>query len=177
MPIKLNSYTLKDNTIDTMRNMIHDTKIDKLERQFDFCAQHNNILSDMNRCIGDQCSVISRKVCVEGKFTGTYHTHPSPFSEKPSSGDLLNIQSEGMGCVGSAKTNRIRCFIYKDGEKGYEYYKGAHEDLRKVDEMEKEIVGDAIKKPELWPKIAKQIDALKEKDRVIHKYFKTVRIS
>jgi len=42
--------------------------------------------------------------------------------------------------------------------------------------MEIEITQDMLEKPELWPKISAQMDNLKEKDKVIDKYFKTVEI-
>lgn len=182
MSTKLDPYILPDSIINTMREMIRETKTDELERQFDLCAQSNNILLETNRCTGNTCSVRSRKVCDVGQFIGTYHTHPFPFSEKPSSGDLLNIQHEGVGCIGSAKTDRIRCYKYKGypfkgREKDYEYYKKAYEDLEKVDKIERSIATpDTIKKPELWPKIARQLDYLKEKDMTIKKYFRTIRV-
>lgn len=178
MPTKLNSYILHDNTIDTMKEMISETKQDKLERQFDFC--HNpktNILIPENRCIGNVCSVTSRKTCIgTEKFIGTYHTHPEPFSEKPSSGDLFNIQGEGMGCVGSAFTNRIRCYIFKAKEKDYEYIKEVNKDLEKIDdielEIERKIIDKTGKTKESWQMIARKEDSLKEKDKVINKYFR-----
>lgn len=177
MPAKLNSYILKDRTINSMKEMIQKTRDDKLERQFDLClCKKTGTLFHMNECVGDICSVMSRKICVGGEFKGSYHTHPKPFSEKPSTGDLLNILNEGMGCVGSAETNKIKCLIFNERNREYKYLSEAYNDIKEVDDIENDIVGDAAKKPELWPKIAKQVDSLKEKDEVIRKYFRTLEV-
>lgn len=173
---KLNSFTLKDRTIKRMKNMIDQTKKDKKEREFDFCnCTKNNILFHMNECIGNECEVASRRICVEGEFVGTYHTHPQPFSEKPSTGDLFNIMHEGMGCIGSAKTNMAKCYIF-DRSKGYDYIKEAYEQVQKAGIVEIDIVGESSKKQELWPEIARKLENLKEKNDVINKYFRIIKI-
>lgn len=179
MPKNLNSYILKDRTIKSMKEFIDKTKIDKLERQFDLClCTKDNTLFHMNECTGNQCSVISRKICVGGEFKGSYHTHPVPFSEKPSTGDLLNILYDGMGCIGSAKSDKIKCLMLKDKYKeDYDNRKAAYEDIQKVDDIETEIARGMNKKPELWPEISKKLDNLKEKNIVIDKYFKTIEIT
>ncbi len=159
-----------------MREMISETKKDKKEREFDFCnSPHNNVLSHTNECTGTECEVSSRRICVEGEFVGTYHTHPYPFSEQPSTGDLFNILHEGMGCIGSAKNNRIKCYFF-DRNKGYDYIKEANEQLQKVDNIENDIVGGYSKKPEFWPGIARKLENLKEKNDIINKYFRIVSI-
>ena len=173
---KLNSFTLKDRTIDKMKEMINETKKDKREREFDFCnCPKNNVLFHMNECTGTECDVSSRRICVEGEFVGTYHTHPQPFSEQPSSGDLFNILHEGMGCIGSAKNNRIKCYFF-DRSKGYDKIKEAYEHVQKVDNIETDIVGESSKKPELWSGIARKLENLKEKNDIINKYFRIVSI-
>ncbi len=178
MSKNLNSYILKDRTIKSMKEFIDKTKIDKLERQFDIClCKKDNTLFHMNECTGNQCSVTSRKICVGGEFKGSYHTHPVPFSEKPSTGDLLNILYDGMGCIGSAKTDKIKCLLLKNRYKeNYNNRKAAYEKIHIVDDIENKITKDAIKKPELWPKLSKKLDNLKEKNDVINKYFKTIEI-
>jgi proteasome lid subunit RPN8/RPN11 len=176
MSKKINSFTLNDRTIERMKDMIDQTKKDKKEREFDLCnCTKNNVLFHMNECVGNECEVASRRICVEGEFVGTYHTHPQPFSEQPSTGDLFNVLREGMGCIGSSKTDIIKCYLY-DRSKGYEKYKNTYEQLQKIDNIENDIVGESSKKPELWPEIARKLENLKEKNDVIDTYFRTVRI-
>lgn len=173
---KLNSFTLKNMTIEKMKEMINETKKDKKERQFDFCnCPRNNVLFHANECTGNECEVGSRQICVEGEFVGSYHTHPQPFSEQPSTGDLFNIMRDSMGCIGSAKTNRIKCYIF-DRNKGYDYIKEAYGQVQKVDNIEIDIVGGYSKKPEVWPEIARKLENLKIKNDTINKYFRTVPI-
>lgn len=160
-----------------MRYMIQKTKDDGLERQFDFCADRKtNILLDRNRCTGDTCSVTSRKICKFGEdLVGSFHTHPIPFSEKPSSGDIFNMMNEGLGCVGSATTDKIKCLIFKDGKqrRDYRYMKKVYDDIQKLEEKERDITKDAEKRPYTRLKISKQLDSLKDKDDIINKYFTT----
>lgn len=177
MAKKLNSYILEDDIIRRMKRMIQETKDDGLERQFDFCADRkSNILLGRNRCIGKTCSVTSRKICKFGEdLVGSFHTHPIPFSEKPSSADIFNMMNEGLGCVGSATTNQIKCLIFKDGEqrKNYPYMKNVYNDIIKLENIEREITEGAEERPYLWPKISKQLDSLKVKNEIIDKYFST----
>jgi hypothetical protein len=97
--------------------------------------------------------------------------------QKPSSGDLLNILREGMGCIGSAKNNKIRCYFF-DKNRGYNYYKETYDQIEKIGQFEGELSGwgSAKEKPELWLDISRKMDNNEEKAKIIQKYFEMFRI-
>lgn len=175
MTKKLNSFALKDSTIKKMKEMIKETKKDKKEREFDFCKYQNDVLEHKNECTGNECFVASRRICTKGEFVGTFHTHPQPFSEQPSTSDLFNIMSNDMGCIGSAKTNRIKCYFF-DRSKGYDYIRDSFIQLHKLESVVDDIVGGNGDKPEFWPEISRKLENLKEMDYFINQYILTVRI-
>jgi len=173
---KLNSFILKGNTIEKMKEMIGKTKKDRKEREFDFCKYKNNVIMHMHECTGNECWVASRRRCTKGEFVGTFHTHPQPLSERPSTSDLFNIMSEGMGCIGSAKTNKTKCYFF-DRSKGYDYIRDSFQQLHKLESVVDDIVGENGDKPEFWPEISRKLEDLREMNYFINQYIRTVKIA
>lgn len=114
MPIKLNGFKLRDNTISTMKGLLRDTKQDKLERGFDLCSNiTTKELLARNICTGSRCQIMPKRKCRFGEgLEGGFHTHPD-LTSKPSLADLVMGLQFGIECVGGVKDNSIKCFVKK----------------------------------------------------------------
>lgn len=116
MTKKLNSYFLMDNTINLMKSLLDDSKKKSIEHGFDLCVgKRERILKAENPCIGDKCQVELLGRCKENEnLVGCYHTHPPPFSSRPSLDDLSIGLNYGINCIGTAKEDNIICYVKKD---------------------------------------------------------------
>lgn len=167
MPKKLDSFFLMDNTINLMKSLLDNTKRTGLEHGFDLCSnQRERILKAENFCVGDRCGVSNIQRCKKGDIlVGGYHTHPSPFTERPSLEDLrLNLQF-GIGCIGTVKDNSIKCYV----KKGHISFK---EELDVIQKMDKLI--DKREKNVLTQEDFKEF--MKLEDSTKKKYFDIINI-
>lgn len=116
MPKKLDSFFLMDNTINLMKSLLDDTKRTGLEHGFDLCVnQRERILKAENFCVGDKCEVRRPQECKKGEIlAGGFHTHPSPFTSRPSLDDLRIGLQLGIECIGTIKDNSIKCYVKKE---------------------------------------------------------------
>jgi len=113
MSIKLNSYTLPDKTINSMRSILDKSTHTKTELGFTLCADQRNKLQARNICTGEDCTIYIRGKCDEQeKFAGAYHTHPNSYS-MASARDLIYCGTSPNICVGGVKDNKIKCFTWK----------------------------------------------------------------
>lgn len=113
---KLNSFFLMDNTINIMKSLLDDSKRTGKEHGFDLCVgQRDRVLKAENPCKGDACGVDVLGNCKKGEsLVGAYHTHPIPFSSRPSIQDLHIGLIYGINCIGTVKDNDITCYVKKD---------------------------------------------------------------
>lgn len=114
VPIKLNGFKLRDDTISVMKDLLQDTKQNKLERGFDLCSNIiTKELSARNICTGSRCEIRPKSKCKYGEgMEGGFHTHPD-LTSKPSLADLVMGLQFGIECVGGVKDNSIKCFVKK----------------------------------------------------------------
>lgn len=117
MSKKLNSFILKGDTINLMKDLLQRTKQDRLERGFDLCL--NIVTKELihrNVCTGSICEIKIKGECDFGKLEileGGYHTHSSPLSSRPSLHDLVIGLQYGIECIGAARDDSIKCYIKK----------------------------------------------------------------
>ena len=116
MSKKLDSFFLFDNTINLMKSVLDDTKRTGLEHAFDLCInERERILKAENFCIGERCEVRPFQECKKGEvLVGGFHTHPSPFSPRPSLDDLSTGLQFGIECIATVKENSIKCYVKKE---------------------------------------------------------------
>ena len=116
MSIKLNSLTITDELIKKMKSKIKESEINHTEIGFSLCKERNkNILKIGNECKGTRCSIERPlQICKEKKdeYQGFYHTHTLG-TTKPSIADLYGMYIDGLGCIGSVKEDKIKCFVRK----------------------------------------------------------------
>ena len=113
MVTKLNGLILPNKVIDKMKNFVDTTKTTKVELGFSLCKEEDSdIIKDGSECTGTVCSVKIRPGCFTEKETylGNFHTHPTA-GPTMSSADMSTSCSTGISCVGSAKTNEIKCYL------------------------------------------------------------------
>lgn len=112
MPIKLNGYSILDETINQMKTIINRSKQINSELGFALCADHEDNLRARNICTGKSCHIeIESKCDKKEKFVGTYHTHPAapPIA---SANDLTKCGITRNICIGGAD-NRTVCYTWK----------------------------------------------------------------
>ena len=77
MVAKLNSYTLTDDSIDTMRNALYISRDIKKEIGITMCSRQDNFITLRGWHVGKKTSVPIMRKCNEGEeYVGYYHTHP-----------------------------------------------------------------------------------------------------
>ncbi len=119
MSIKLNSFILKDGTINLMKDLLQKTKQDRLEHGFDLCSnieskEFPKELIPRNICVGDACEVEMKGECEKGEvLEGGYHTHRPALSARPSLHDLVIGLTYGTECLGAARDDSIKCYVKK----------------------------------------------------------------
>ena len=117
MSTQLNSFILPDEIVKKMKDKIRESRLKMREEGFSLCrSQNNNILKIGNECEGTKCKIERpSQTCKEkeDEYKGLFHTHPSG-NINPSIDDLYGMYRDGLGCIGSPKGDKIKCFIRKD---------------------------------------------------------------
>lgn len=123
MVVKLNSYTLSDNSIDTMRKVLGMSRDIKKEIGITMCSMQDNFITLRGWHVGKERSASIARKCNEGeKYVGYYHTHPIETS-KATGVDLAKCGDSKIICVGGASEQRSQqeqtidsanCYIWKD---------------------------------------------------------------
>ena len=123
MVVKLNSYTLSDNSIDTMRNALDRSRDIKKEIGITMCSKQDNFITLREWHVGKKRSAPIMRECNEGEeYVGYYHTHPIATS-KATGIDLAKCGDSKILCVGGTSEQRlqkgrtidnINCYIWKD---------------------------------------------------------------
>lgn len=123
MVIKLNSYTLSDNSIGTMRNALDRSRHIKKEIGLTMCSKQDNVITLRGEHEGEENRVSINRQCNEGeKYVGYYHAHHKDTS-KATSGDLAQCGTSKILCVGGTSEQEIQkgqindnvtCHIWKD---------------------------------------------------------------
>lgn len=112
MSKKLGFYTLTNETIKSMKDLVKVTKETQKEFGSDLCANIKNELISRNTCSGSYCEVIRKCQCNDKEIlAGGFHTHVR--TPEPSLADLVLAMEYGIECIGSGKYNRINCYIIK----------------------------------------------------------------
>jgi len=116
MPKKLNSLFLMNDTINLMKSLLENSRKTGKEHGFDLCVNpRDRILKGENPCSGNRCDVNLLGKCEQDEIlVGIYHTHPYPFSSRPSMQDLDIGLKYDINCIGTVKENNITCYVKKD---------------------------------------------------------------
>lgn len=192
MVIKLNSFILRDNIIDKMKDQLGKTHTTGLEHGFIFCSRHTpegDVLIDEEHCVGTECKMTFNAICKnkDETFVGDYHTHPEETS-LISEIDIPGTCYLGIGCIGGTKDNEINCFITKkninkddcisDAKASYKKNLSTNLESDKIDEEREKLskmIADHNRKadgsiiyPEEIDKEAERLSQLKDKlnDRI-----------
>ena len=167
MPKKLDSFFLFDNTINLMKSVLDDTRRTGLEHAFDLCInKRERILKAENFCVGERCEVHPLQECKKEEIlVGGFHTHPSPFSSRPSLDDLGTGLQFGIECIATVKDNSIKCYVKKENIP----FREESEAMTRINEFtkkrdEKSLTKDDFKK------------YMKLEDSIKNKYFHTINI-
>ena len=114
MPIKLDKYTLPEETIDLMKSILYKSRQKQSELGFTLCSDKRDNIQARNICIGEACGVKIEEKCDEKEtYVGTYHTHL--YLSLPSAGDLIKCGSTPNICIGGQRDNKIRCYTWQHG--------------------------------------------------------------
>lgn len=115
MAIKLNGYTLSNNSIDIMRNALDRSRRIEKEIGSTLCSRQDNVIKLRGEYEGESDKVkIDTEVCdKDEKFLGGYHTHPKGDST-PGITDLSHCGTFKVICTGGAKNNKINCNVWKE---------------------------------------------------------------
>lgn len=167
MPKKLDSFFLMDNTINLMKGLLDDTKRTGLEHGFDLCINpRERILKAENFCVGTKCEVPSPKECKKGEIlVGGFHTHPPPFSPRPSLDDLKIGLQLGIECIATVKDNSIKCYVKKEDIS----FKKESETISEMDKLIKKRDEKTLTKEDF-----KRF--MKLEDNIKNKCFRTINI-
>lgn len=149
MPIKLNKYSLPDDTINQMKFTMNKSVHIGSELGFALCADEEDNLQTRNICTGETCIVdIQRKCDKHEKFAGAYHTHPSSDS-LASPGDLLKCGTHNNICIGGQRDDMARCYTWRyepiTKKKHLEFTKLYDKGIRQIDDPIYEKNFDCIK--------------------------------
>ncbi len=123
MVVKLNSYTLSDNSIDTMTSALGRSRHINKEIGITMCSRRDNIIMLRGCHVGEKRNApIMRKCNEEEEYIGHYHTHPIATS-KATGIDLAKCGNSKIICVGGMSeqilqqgktTDNVNCYIWKD---------------------------------------------------------------
>lgn len=149
MPIKLNSHTLTDETLNSMKSVLNKSVQTRKELGFTLCADQKNNLQARNICTGEDCTVDIRVKCDEHeKFAGAYHTHPNSYS-MASANDLIFCGTVPNTCIGGEKDKKIKCFTWKHEhiteEKYNDLIRKLNKGIRQIDDPVHEKTFECIK--------------------------------
>lgn len=115
MTVKLNSLIVPDTVIKNMESKIRESQQKMTETGFSLCRGINkNIIKIGYECEGDECGIRRFPFCRESmdEYLGFYHTHPTR-TTMPSFPDLIEMYQDGLGCIGSVKEDKIKCYVRK----------------------------------------------------------------
>ena len=117
--IKLNSYTLLDDSIEKMKDALHISRRDKKEVGLTMCSSKDDVIVLREQHAGENQQVFIKRQCNEGeKYVGYYHTHHKGTS-KASSGDLRLCGTSKILCIGGKedqgeqRNDSVRCYTWK----------------------------------------------------------------
>lgn len=120
MVVKLNSYTLPDDRIDIMRNVLDRSRHVKKEIGLTMCSSQDNVITLRGEHEGEENHISINRQCNEGEqYAGYYHTHHTGTS-KATSGDLASCGNSKILCIGGIseqemqKNDNVTCHIWKD---------------------------------------------------------------
>jgi hypothetical protein len=123
MVVKLNSYTLSDNSIDTMTSALGRSRHINREIGITMCLRRDDIIVLRGYHVGEKRSApIMRKCNEEEEYIGHYHTHPIATS-KATGIDLAKCGNSKITCVGGKSEQTLQqgktidnanCYIWKD---------------------------------------------------------------
>ncbi len=173
MAIKLNSFTLPDNTIKEMEHTLGKALTTGNEHGFNLCISSDKIIKPGNVCKGEKCSMdISGFMCNKNEINiGVFHTHGK--SSTPSMSDLSVGYLVGMNCIGSPK--EIICFSRKKDIDAL-----AYADIKNVEGKEEQTKfhHSRWKNKEISTREYTKIysEYKKEVDRIIHDHFEETKI-
>lgn len=164
MVTKLNSFILKGETINLMKDLLERTSKTGLEHGFDMCSnQKTQKITGRNTCIGTNYEVSTKEECRRKEiYEGVYHTHPIPFGSEPSMNDLVLGLVRGINCIGAVKDNTIKCYVKK-----------------KIPEKEESIVieeANKLIKKGYRLTVDESFMKMGFQDYIIKKYFETIDI-
>ena len=123
--IKLDGYTLPDNSICTMKNALDRSRHIKKEIGLTMCSSRDNVITLRGEHKGEENQVSINRRCNEGKgeeYIGYYHTHPEGTS-KATSVDLRLCGTSKVLCVGGKTEKKwqgeptndsVGCYTWKD---------------------------------------------------------------
>lgn len=147
MSIKLNKYSLPDETINQMKNTMHKSRQINSELGFTLCADQKDNLMVRNICSGKICNIEIETKCDKGeKYAGTYHTHHNKPSYA-SANDLIKCGTMHNICIGGADYHRCFIWIYNHitGEKYNEYINLLNKGIAQIDDSVHEKNFECIK--------------------------------
>lgn len=112
--VKLNSFSISDEIIKKMENLLQKTSNTGLEHGFNLCNDNNMIVAK-DECIGTYCEIKIMHECSNQKKTpkvGDFHTHPRGKPEM-SIMDMKRGCLFDFKCIGAAQDDSIKCFSRK----------------------------------------------------------------
>lgn len=122
METKLNSYTLLDDSIKIMRDILNKSRKDKKEVGLTMCSKEDNVITLRGEQHGDTYQIPIKRQCNKGEeYVGYYHTHRG--LSKASSADLRLCGTSKILCIGGKaeqkgqgerKNDNISCYTWKD---------------------------------------------------------------
>lgn len=123
MIVKLNSYTLSDNSVDTMRNVLDRSRDIKKEIGITMCSKQDNVIMLRGEHEGEENQVHINRECNKGEeYVGYYHAHHKGTS-KATGGDLAQCGTSKILCVSGISEQEIQkgqindsvaCYTWKD---------------------------------------------------------------
>lgn len=123
MVTRLNSYTLSDDSIETMRNALYRSRHVKKEIGLTMCSRQDNVITLRGEHEEEARKISIKRQCNEGEeYVGYYHTHPGSTS-KATSVDLRLCGTSKILCVGGKAEQKgqgrqikdnVRCYTWKD---------------------------------------------------------------
>ena len=176
IPIKVpnGTYYLPLIAIDKMIDTIGKAHISGREHGFNLCIdEKDNIIKPGDVCKGEACAIETSEFKCKGneRNIGIFHTHIE--KSYPSMSDLSVGYLVGMNCIGS--NEEIKCFARKN-----DFDALAFADIKNVKYKEEQTVGDHSRwrHKEIGDRKYRSIYSKYEKevDRIIDKYFNTIKV-
>lgn len=178
MATKLNSYTLPDETINSMRSILHKSIQKDTELGFTLCSDQKDNLKARNVCTGEACTIHIRGKCsAQEKFAGAYHTHPGSHATA-SANDLIYCGAVPNLCIGGERDNKIKCYTWRHTHINEEKYNDLVDKLnrgtRHIDDPIHEKTFECIKEFGHITRIEKMVT---EEDKKVNILFSLIRMA